>query len=206
MRKLSLLILSGLVVILLLGAARPAGATSFTFSDANKDLEQRGYLDGTAFGTVDATLVGTTMHVTVMMNGPFYIKILDGPTFGFNVQGSGFNVTNIVGSATPDGSNPFALVASIISGNIGEFGNYSTILFHLDNPATTQDVNLQYLSFDVTGVTSLDGASFFAHIIAPTTTGFVRTGPPVPEPASLSLVGLGMLTTALFLRRKTLPH
>ena len=202
-RKMSPFTLVALSCLVVLFASSEAIADSFVLNNPNQDLTNAGFPAGTSFGTVNASLVGNVMTVNVTMNGVFSIKILDGNDFGLNVQGSNLNVSNMVGSANADGSSPFNITATIKTNqNISEFGNFTTVLFHMQNAAPQgNNVNLKYLSFTVTGVTSLQGASFVAHVVAPNATGFVGSSS-VPEPASALLMGAGLLTAAVLRRRR----
>lgn len=195
------------LALLVILASLPAFASPITFQLNQPDAgfaSNPCCVSGTNFGTVFADLNGTTLSVTVQMSPGFTIKLLDGSDFGFNVAGTNLNVSNIFGSSNVDGSNAFALTATLGSGNVSSFGTFNTILFHLDPNLKNAPSGISYLTFTVSGVTSLDQAVFFAHLVSDTgLTGYVETGSTVvPEPASLALLGSGMISAGMWLRRR----
>ena len=160
------------------------------------------------YATVTYVLNGSVIDVTVQMNAGFAAFGTgsgNNGIFGFNVVGStaGLNITNMVGV------NAFAPAGGQMDG----FGNFDVTL-SCCNPSGA----VTSFSFTVSrtgGFSSAsqlfeansNGAHFAVHI-APTNgnpTGFAADGgqnTETPEPASMLLLGTGLLGTAAGLRRR----
>jgi len=160
------------------------------------------------YATVTYVLNGSNIDVTVTMNAGFAAFGTgsgNNGIFGFNIVGStaGLNITNMVGV------NAFAPAGGQMDG----FGNFDVTL-SCCNPAGA----VTSFSFTVSrtgGFSSAsdlfeanaNGAHFAVHI-APTNgnpTGFAADGgqnTETPEPASMLLLGTGLLGTAAGLRRR----
>lgn len=160
------------------------------------------------YATVTYVLNGSNIDVTVTMNAGFAAFGTgsgNNGIFGFNIVGStaGLNITNMVGV------NAFAPAGGQMDG----FGNFDVTL-SCCNPSGA----VTSFSFTVSrtgGFSSAsdlfeansNGAHFAVHI-APTNgnpTGFAADGgqnTETPEPASMLLLGTGLLGTAAGLRKR----
>ena len=205
-------ILTMLVALVAMACASQAAAEDFLLNNPNAALVGLGTGGSNTFGTVSATLTGTTMHLTFTMDSGYYIKTNtngDG-SVGFQVSGSGFAISNLAG--TDSNSNSVNLAATIGTSSAsqvpGATGQYNVVV-DLGIPpgcggTCAVSPGLKTLSFDVAGVTSLDPKNFFAHVVAPGVTGFVGTGggSEVPEPASLFLMGTGLIGIGRMARKR----
>lgn len=212
-------IISALVVLALSSTAM---ADTFTLNVPNAALVNKGTGGTNNFGTVNVNLVVGVMHVTFTMNAGYYIKTNTGGqgSAGFQVTGANFALSNIIGT-DKDGNTLTPLAATLSTSSSvpvpGALGTYN-VLVNLGTPMTSCNKKnvctttttaiqpgLTSLSFTVTGVTNLNPAEFFAHVVAPGVTGFVGTSPtaiPTPEPASLFLMGTGLLGLGRFTRKR----
>jgi hypothetical protein len=183
-RKGVLELLFVVAALLAFGSAAKADSVELTVQNVGAGL-------GTGpFGTVNYTLAGNQIDVSVTMNPGFVIKGLAGDDFAFNVVGSttGLAVTNL-------SAGSFNLYTNQ---NISGFGTFEFALNHIGS------ANLSSLSFTVSrtgGFTSADdlwapssgGAEFAAHIVSSNgNTGYVAA---VPE--SSMMVELGTLLLCL---------
>lgn len=207
--------------LLFLALSSTAMADTFTLNVPNAALVNKGTGGTNNFGTVTVNLVGGVMHVTFTMNAGYYIKTNTGGqgSAGFQVTGSNFALSNISGT-DKDGNTLTPLAATLSTSSSipvpGAVGTYN-VLVNLGTPmtscnkkgvctTTTSAVQpgLTSLSFSVSGVTNLNPAEFFAHVVAPGVTGFVGTSEtaiPTPEPASLFLLGSGLIGAGRLKRR-----
>ena len=171
-------------------------------------------------GTVSLTSAGTDMvMVTITMNPGYTIK-LQGGQIGFNF-GSSLNLSNIgpvtisAGGTTYTGLSFNQLKTSQ---NISQFGSFSFDLSNLKNgpngitSADTLSFIITAPGLTVSQLTGVNGSgnAFVIHFCngggtncAPST-GFASGGGPTagPEPATLTMLGTGLLGLGGMLRRR----
>ena len=155
------------------------------------------------FANVNYVLVGNAINVTVTGIGPYTLFGNSGDMFGFNVVGNttGLSITNLV-NCTVGGTNQ----------QISAFGSFEFTVGGNTPPGVSS------FSFTVTRLGGFSTASqlfennaagyaFATHIFNPTgpanaRSGFAGNGSSVPEPASMILLGTGLLGAAHRLRKR----
>ena len=160
------------------------------------------------YATVTYVLNGSNIDVTVQMNAGFAAFGTgsgNNGIFGFNIVGStaGLNITNMVGV------NAFAPAGGQMDG----FGNFDVTLSCCNPPNAVTSFSFTvsrtggFSSASQLFEANSNGAHFAVHI-APTNgnpTGFAADGgqnTETPEPASMLLLGTGLLGTAAGLRKR----
>ena len=188
--------------VVALGSAVVANADSAVINVPNSGLSG----SPGPYATVNYVLNGGNIDVTVTMEPGFEAFGLgngNNGIFGFNIVGStaGLNITGL----------PAGWAFNPAGGQMDGFGNFDVTLSCCNPPGVTS------FSFTISRTGGFSSASdifeanstgaHFAIHIAPTNgnpTGFAADGgtPEVPEPASLLLMGSGLLALAAGLRKR----
>ena len=187
--------------VVALGSTAVANADSVVINVPNSGLSG----SPGPYATVTYTLNGSNIDVTVTMFpgfAAFGTGDANNGIFGFNIVGStaGLNITNL----------PAGFAFNPAGGQMDGFGNFDVTLSCCNPPGVTS------FSFTISRTGGFSSASdifeanstgaHFAIHIAPTNgnpTGFAADGgTPTPEPASMLLLGTGLVTLAAGLRKR----
>jgi len=192
-----------ILTVVVLGSAAAANADQVIINTPNSGLS------GTPgpYATVTYVLNGPNIDVTVQMS-PGFLAFGDGNgnngIFGFNIVGSttGLAVTNL---------SPVFLTPNLGGGQMDGFGNFEVTLSccnasnAINTFSFTVSRNGGFSSASQLFEANANGAHFAIHI-APTNdnpTGFAAdSGTEAPEPASMLLLGSGLVTLAAGLRKR----
>jgi hypothetical protein len=164
----------------------------------------------TSFGNLLPIVTGTIVNLPVSPPGnPFMVFIVGGQNLNFFLSGTGPGVSNTVCSGTFDPNQPscsvFAGSPFILSPGPG--GTTVRLAAHGGADANGTSIWNGTFSMDFANITPLDLRNQFVAtgtFAATTFTGsFGVVGPSgVPEPTTVSMLGLGLLGVALLGRRK----
>lgn len=200
-RKLAVSLAMFAVVVL--GSAAAANADVAIINTPNAGLS------GTPgpYATVTYTLVGNTINVSVTMNAGF-------AAFGDGNGNNGLFGFNVVGSTTGlsiSSPSPGFLTLNAGGGTMDGFGNFDATISccNASNAITSFSFvvsrDIGFSSASQLFEANSNGAHFAVHI-APTNgnpTGFATDGGvETPEPASMLLMGSGLVTLAVGLRKR----
>ncbi len=212
------LALCAVACLLILGAPRASADTIYRIDNPNSGLS--GYTG--PYASVDVHLTDST-HATITYtsltnSGNIYL-MGDGGSVGVNVNATSWTLGSITGSNGGTGFSP-GPYSDAGAGNEDGFGRFNQTIDSFDGFTSSSDT----ISFVLTNTSGTwassaavltpnsDGNTVAAHIFVTgnpanagngaLVTGFATTGAPVPEPASMALMGTFLLGAYGVLRRK----